>query len=133
MAATSLSGRLRQRIRELKVETYSLYLAVRHPDTPWYAKVIVAVIVAYALSPIDLIPDFIPIIGLLDDLVLIPLGIIMAKRMIPLLVLAECRQRADQGIINGMPVSRTAGFVVMVIWVGLAALFTVWAYETFSS
>ena len=86
---------LKQRARRLRAETFALYLAARHPDTPWYAKLLVAAIVAYALSPIDLIPDFIPIVGYLDDLVLIPIGIALAIRLVPPAVLAECRARAD--------------------------------------
>ena len=131
MSASS-GGGLKQRVRELKAETYALYLAARHPDTPWYAKLLVAGIVAYALSSIDLIPDFLPNIGFLDDLVLIPIGIVLAKRMIPPGVLAECRARAHQVAADGRPVSRIAGCVVVLIWVGLAALAVVWAYEAFS-
>jgi uncharacterized membrane protein YkvA (DUF1232 family) len=87
---------LKQRARRLKVDIYALYLAARHPETPWYAKLLVAGIVAYALSPIDLIPDFIPVLGYLDDLILIPIGI-------------------------------------AVIWIVLAALATLWAYEAFAA
>jgi uncharacterized membrane protein YkvA (DUF1232 family) len=133
MTATDLRGKLKRRIRELQAETYALYLAARHPDTPWYAKLLVAAIVAYALSPIDLIPDFIPVIGFLDDLVLIPVGIIVAKRMIPAVVLAECRARAHEVTMDGRPVSRVAGLVVVLIWIGIAAVLIVWAHETFLS
>jgi uncharacterized membrane protein YkvA (DUF1232 family) len=128
VTATSSGGGLKQRVRELKAETYALYLAARHPDTPWYAKLLVAGIVAYALSPIDLIPDFLPIIGFLDDLVLIPIGIVLARRMIPPGVLAECRARAHQVTADGGPVSRIAGLVVVLIWLGLAALAIVWIF-----
>lgn len=88
---------LKQRARELKREAHALYLAARHPQTPWYAKVLAAGIAAYALSPIDLIPDFVPILGYLDDLILIPAGIALAVRLIPESVLAECRQAATTG------------------------------------
>jgi uncharacterized membrane protein YkvA (DUF1232 family) len=84
----------KNRVRLLKRETHALYLAARHPRTPWYAKLFVAGIVAYALSPIDLIPDFIPILGFLDDLILIPLGIVVAVKLVPADVLAECRAKA---------------------------------------
>ena len=87
---------LKQRAHALKAETYALYLAARDPRTPWYAKLLVAGIVAYALSPIDLIPDFIPVLGYLDDLILIPLGIALAIRLIPDPVLLQCRARAAQ-------------------------------------
>ena len=75
--------RLRDRAKKLKTETRALYLAGRDPRTPWYARLLAAVVVAYALSPIDLIPDFIPVLGYLDDLVLVPLGIALAIKMIP--------------------------------------------------
>jgi uncharacterized membrane protein YkvA (DUF1232 family) len=117
---------LRRRARHLKTETFALYLAARHPDTPWYAKLLVAGIVAYALSPIDLIPDFVPILGYLDDLVLIPLGIVVAIRLIPPDVIAECRARAAQALSNGGPASRVAGAVIVGLWIVLAALCVRW-------
>jgi len=123
---------LKQSARLLKAETFVLYLAARHPDTPWYAKLLVAAIVAYAFSPIDLIPDFIPVLGYLDDLVLIPIGIAFAVKLVPPPVLAECRARAQEAMVNGKPVSRVAGAVVVIIWLAMAALCIVWAYEAFA-
>ena len=122
---------LKQRVRHLKAETFALYLAARDPRTPWYAKLLVAGIVAYALSPIDLIPDFVPVLGYLDDLILIPIGIALAIKLVPSQVLAECRARAQETIQNGKPVSRVAGAVIVVIWLALAAFCFVWAYEAF--
>lgn len=127
----SLLADLKERARLLKAETFALYLATRHPETPWYARLLVAGVVAYALSPIDLIPDFVPVLGYLDDLILIPMGITLAVRMIPTPVLAECRARAKVIMANGNPVSRTAGVVIVVIWLVLAALCIAWAYEAF--
>jgi uncharacterized membrane protein YkvA (DUF1232 family) len=121
----------KHRAYRLKAETYALYLAARHPGTPWYAKLFVAGIVAYAFSPFDLIPDFVPILGYLDDLILIPLGIFFALRMIPAPVLLECRARAQEVMTNGKPVSRAAGVVIVCIWLALAALCVVWVYEAF--
>lgn len=89
-----LLANLKQRACSLKAETFALYLAARHPETPWYAKLIVASIVAYAFSPIDLIPDFVPVLGYVDDLILLPLGIALAIKMIPATVLAECQAKA---------------------------------------
>lgn len=117
---------LRQRARALKHQTHVLYLAARHPGTPWYAKLLVAGIVAYAFSPIDLIPDFIPVLGLLDDLVLIPLGIWLAIRLVPADVLAECRARVQE---RRKRVSRAAGAIIVAIWLGLAALGLWWAWR----
>jgi uncharacterized membrane protein YkvA (DUF1232 family) len=122
---------LKQRARRLKAETFALYLAARHPGTPWYAKFLIAGIVAYMFSPIDLIPDFVPILGYLDDLILIPLGLALAIKMVPAQVLAECRARAQEVMLNGKPVSRVAGAVIILIWVTLAALCIVWSYKVF--
>ena len=122
---------LKQRARHLKAETFALYLAARDPRTPWYAKLLVAGIVAYAFSPIDLIPDFVPVLGYLDDLILIPIGIALAIKLVPHQVLAECRVRAQETTQNRKRVSRVAGAVIVVIWLVLAALCIVWAYEAF--
>ena len=118
MTATSW----KQRARQLKAQTYALYLAYRDPRTPWYARVIAAVVVGYAFSPIDLIPDFIPILGYLDDLVLVPLGIALALRMIPSEVMEESRAKAQEAMAGGKPVNRTAAVVIVIIWLLLAAL-----------
>jgi uncharacterized membrane protein YkvA (DUF1232 family) len=83
-------------VRDLRKELHALYLAAKDPRVPWYAKALAAFVVAYALSPIDLIPDYIPLIGLLDDLVVVPLGIVAARRMIPAPILTELRARADE-------------------------------------
>jgi uncharacterized membrane protein YkvA (DUF1232 family) len=122
---------LRRRAGRLKAECFALYLAARHPETPWYAKLIAGVVVAYAFSPIDLIPDFIPVIGYLDDLLLVPLGILLAIKLVPPAVLAECRARAAETMANGRPVSRVAGAVVIAVWLLLAALCAVWAWRWF--
>jgi uncharacterized membrane protein YkvA (DUF1232 family) len=124
---------LKQRVRSLKRETFALYLAARHPETPWYAKLLVGGIVAYALSPIDLIPDFVPILGYLDDVILLPLGISLAIKMISPLVLNECRARAEEAMLNGKPRSRVAAAVIIIIWVALAAFCIGWAYQRFVS
>lgn len=128
-----LTARLRQLAGRLKAETFALYLAARHPGTPWYAKLLVAAIVAYALSPIDLIPDFVPVLGYLDDLVLLPLGIALAIRMIPAAVLEECRGRAREAMHVGKRASTVAAVVIVLIWLGLVALCGVWIYAAFSN
>jgi uncharacterized membrane protein YkvA (DUF1232 family) len=109
--------------RRLKVEIYALYLAYRDPRVPWYARVFAALVVGYAFSPIDLIPDAIPVLGYLDDLLIVPLGIALAVRMIPLPVLAECREEARNA--KDGPVNKVAAVVVVAIWIALAAL-AVW-------
>jgi uncharacterized membrane protein YkvA (DUF1232 family) len=92
-----------RRARDLKRDVYALYFACRDPRMPWYAKALAVGIVGYALSPIDLIPDFIPVLGYLDELVLLPLGIMAVRAMIPDEVLAECRERASCGTSRGCP------------------------------
>lgn len=126
-------AKLKERVRHLKGETFALYLAARHPGTPWYAKAFVAGVVAYAFSPIDLIPDFIPVLGYLDDLILVPLGIVIAIRMIPPAVLAECRVRAQAMMADGKPTSRTAAIVIIGIWILVAALFALWVMDRMST
>jgi uncharacterized membrane protein YkvA (DUF1232 family) len=110
----------RQRVRRLKQETYALYLAYRDPRVPWVAKLLAACVVAYAFSPIDLIPDFIPVLGTLDDLVLVPLGIALSVKLIPPQVMAECRARAAE--MESKPTNWAAAAVIVAIWIGLAAL-----------
>jgi uncharacterized membrane protein YkvA (DUF1232 family) len=128
---STLLGKLKQHTRVLKAETFALYLAARDPRTPWYAKLLVAVIAAYAFSPIDLIPDFVPVLGYLDDLILLPLGVTLAIKMVPQPVLGECRVRAQETIQERKSESRVAGAVIVVIWLLLAALCAVWIWEAF--
>jgi len=109
------------RARQLKIEVYALYLAYKDTRTPWYARIFAAVVVGYAFSPIDLIPDPIPILGYLDDLVLIPLGAYLAVKMIPAQVMDESRAKAKEVIAQGMPVNNVAAVVIVLIWIGLAA------------
>jgi uncharacterized membrane protein YkvA (DUF1232 family) len=112
--------RWRAETRRLKREVYALYLACRDRRSPWYAKVLAAGIVAYALSPIDLIPDFIPIVGYLDDLVLLPVAVLVVRRLIPAAVMEDCRLRADEAFRTGEPVSRVGAAIVIGIWLFLA-------------
>jgi uncharacterized membrane protein YkvA (DUF1232 family) len=114
------------RVRRLKAETYALYLAYRDPRVPWYARLWAALVVGYAFCPIDLIPDFVPVLGYLDDLILVPLGIWLALKLIPPVVMAEARERAQQVMAEGKPVNRGAAVVVVSIWLLLAALALGW-------
>lgn len=107
--------KLKRKASELKLEIFALYLAVRDPRTPWYAKAVATVTIAYALSPIDLIPDFLPILGYLDDYILLPLGIVLALKMIPSAVMVECRARAATGS-HSLPRNWLAAAVIALIW-----------------
>jgi uncharacterized membrane protein YkvA (DUF1232 family) len=123
---TGCLGKWKARARELRNDVYALYLAFKDPRVPWYAKALLMGIVGFAISPIDLIPDFIPVIGYLDDLVLIPLGIALAMRLVPPEVLAECREEARRVFREHRPTSKTAAAVIVLTWVGIAALILVW-------
>jgi uncharacterized membrane protein YkvA (DUF1232 family) len=114
--------RWRQRARRLKTEVHALYLAYRDPRVPWYARAVAACVVAYAFSPIDLIPDPIPVLGYLDDLVLLPLGVVLALKLIPAPVMAECRQRAQEAAREGRPTNWLAAGLIVLVWLALAAL-----------
>ncbi len=120
---------LKARARALKADTYALYLAARHRDTPWYAKVFTACVAAYALSPIDLIPDFVPVLGYLDDLIIVPLGIVLAVRMVPPAVMCQCREQAQERMSNGKPISRAGAAFIVLIWLVAIALVAFWVYE----
>lgn len=120
--------RLRHWARRLKRDVLALWLAARDPDVPFLAKLVAGIVAAYALSPIDLIPDVIPVLGLLDDLILVPAGIALAVRMIPVPVMARLRAEADR--IAERPVSRRAAALVVVAWVAAAALVAWWLWPS---
>jgi uncharacterized membrane protein YkvA (DUF1232 family) len=115
--------------RQLKTEVFALFLAYKDPRTPWYAKIFTAVVVGYAFSPIDLIPDPIPILGYLDDLVLVPLGAYLAVKMIPAQVMEESREKAKDIMAQGKPINKVAAVVMVLIWIVLAALVGVLIYR----
>jgi uncharacterized membrane protein YkvA (DUF1232 family) len=125
-------ARLRSWARRLKQEIYALALACRDPRVPWYARLLGACVVAYAFSPIDLIPDPIPVLGYLDDLLLVPLGIALTVRLIPPEVLADCRARAAAAA-SDRPVNWVAGGIIVAIWLILAALAVALVARNFSS
>ena len=115
---------LRERARALKRDTVALYFAVRDPRTPLIAKVVAGLVVAYALSPIDLIPDFIPVLGYLDDVILVPLGILLSLKLIPADVLAAARVKADATLER--PINRVAGAIIVTVWIACALLLGWW-------
>jgi uncharacterized membrane protein YkvA (DUF1232 family) len=119
-------ARLRARASALKQETLALWYALRHPRTPLAAKVVAAIVVGYAVSPIDLIPDFIPVLGLIDDLILLPLGIALCLKLLPPDVMAECRERARASVEQ--PRNYFAASVIVALWIAAVALLGWWAY-----
>jgi uncharacterized membrane protein YkvA (DUF1232 family) len=102
--------------KQLKTEIVALYLASKHPRTPWYAKALAGLIIGYALSPIDLIPDFIPVVGYLDDFIIIPAGISLLFRIIPKDILEECRAKAQSDLLNNKSKNWVAGVIIVFIW-----------------
>ena len=127
----ALIADLKRRARELKTEVLALYLAARHPGTPWYAKLFLAAIVAYALSPIDLIPDFIPVLGMVDEIILLPFAIALAIKMIPAGVMAECRARAQQERPDATRAGRIGAALIVLLWLALLVLAALWAHDSF--
>jgi len=125
-------AKLKARAGELKREVFALYLAARHPRTPWYAKLFLAAIVAYALSPIDLIPDFIPVLGFVDEIVLLPLALALAVKMVPGSVMSECRARAMERHPDGSGMGRMGAVLVVLVWLGLIVLAALWAHNSFA-
>ena len=128
MAESSTLGELlkswKARARALKTEIYALTVACRDPRTPWIARALALLIVAYAFSPIDLIPDFIPVLGVLDDLILLPLGIALVIRLIPPEVLAEARQTATQA--EGRASGWMGAVIVGLLWlIGLGIVIAI--------
>ncbi|MGA8019798.1 MAG: YkvA family protein [Desulfobacterales bacterium] len=113
---------LKNKARLLKTEFYAIYLAYKDPRVPIYARIFAVCVVGYTFSPIDLIPDPIPILGYLDDLILVPLGIFLVLKMIPKEVMAEYREQARVTMLKGKPVNWIAAVVFIGIWVGLAIL-----------
>lgn len=118
--------RLKDWARQLKKEIWTLYYAYRDPRVPWYAKALAAFVVAHSLSPIDLIPDFIPVLGYLDDLIITPLGLALAFKLIPEEVLDQARAKAESEMVDGRKLGRTGTLIILSIWlIGLLLLVVV--------
>jgi uncharacterized membrane protein YkvA (DUF1232 family) len=126
--------RVRAWAERLKQEVLALWFAYRHPDTPWYAKLWAALVVAYAFSPIDLIPDFIPVIGLLDDALLVPVGLWLALKLIPAHALGAGREQARLWLAakGENPRNSAVAVAIVMIWILTLALFAVWAWRAFA-
>ena len=122
MLVLFMLNRLKQWARRLKTELYALYLAYRDPRVPWYARLMAACVVGYAFSPIDLIPDPIPILGYLDDLIIVPIGVWLTLKMIPVEIITECRKKARAEVQKGKPTNWVAAGVIISIWILLAVV-----------
>ena len=130
MSGGAILERLKGWARELKAQLATLWFSRSHPDTPLSAKIMAGLVVAYAFSPIDLIPDFIPILGYLDDLILVPLGIFLALRLLPAHVIAQSRAKADAWLAekNEKPRNYVAAGFIVLLWAALAW----WAWAAFT-
>ena len=120
-------SRLRKWARELKQQTLTVYFSARDPRTPWLARLLALGVAAYALSPIDLIPDFIPVLGYLDDLIIVPLGLMLVLRLIPDEVLAAAKAKAID--VTDRPTSRAMAAVIMAIWVLAIGAVGLWIWR----
>ena len=120
--------RTRAWAREVKRDALTLWFARSHPSTPWHAKAMGALVVAYALSPIDLIPDFIPVLGYLDDVILLPVLIWFTVRLLPPQVLAESRSKAEQWMLRqgAKPRSLVGAVVVVLVWLAVGVAVCLW-------
>lgn len=121
-------SKLKQWARAMKRDAYAVYFAARDPRVPWYAKALGIAVAAYALSPIDLIPDFIPVLGYLDELIILPLGIALVVKLIPPELMAEHRARA--AAVQDGPVSFAAGVAIVLVWLAALAFcaYAVWRH-----
>ena len=108
---------IKRKVEKIKKEIGALFLAYKRKDIPIYAKLVSILVVGYAFSPIDLIPDFIPVLGYLDDLIIVPLGIALAIKLIPKDIMKECRQQSENIFSEGKPKSWVAGGVILCIWI----------------
>ena len=117
------------RLRALKREALTVWCVARHPRLPWFVRVLALGVAAYAFSPIDLIPDFIPLLVLLDDLLLVPLGVWAVLKLAPADVVAEARAQA--AVLADKPVSRMAAAVIALLWLAVMAAFGAWAWRRF--
>lgn len=128
----SFADRWKRRAGELQLETYAIYLACKDRRTPWVAKAWAGLVVAYAFSPIDLIPDFIPVLGLVDEIILLPFAILLAVKMIPAGVMAECRSRASQLDASGSWMGRIGAAIIVSVWLTLIVLAAIGAHNAFA-
>lgn len=112
----------KNKIKNLRRDVYALYLAYKDKRVRWYVKAFIVCVVAYALSPIDLIPDFIPVIGYIDDLIIVPAGIYLALKMIPAEIMSECRRKAQRILNKPLHKSYGAAIVIVLVWIAILIL-----------
>ncbi|PYI55603.1 YkvA family protein [Paenibacillus flagellatus] len=121
---------IRKWANKLKRQVFVLYFAYKDDRTPWYAKAVAVCVVAYAFSPIDLIPDFIPVLGYLDDVILIPLGVALALNMLPEAVIRDCTRKAEERLQPGKPKNWIAGSLIIFVWIAVLLWFGMFLYRS---
>ena len=131
LASMAIGDTLKSWAKRIKRDAVTLWFAGKHPATPWYAKALGVFVVAYALSPIDLIPDFIPVLGYVDDVLLLPALIWLAIRLLPPEVAADCRKQADDWMkMQGTkPSSRVGAFLIVLVWIAAGAALWIWLVQ----
>lgn len=117
--------------RTLKKQVFTLYFAYKDDRTSWFAKIFTAIVVAYAFSPIDLIPDFIPVLGLIDDIIIVPLGVLIALKLIPTEVLKDCEVKAEMLLKNGRPKNWLVGIIIIAVWLSISIWMIKMLYHLF--
>ncbi|KHF35395.1 hypothetical protein CM49_02444 [Paenibacillus sp. P1XP2] len=132
MGKAKVLEKAKRKAREIKRNIFVLFLAYKDPRVSWYAKLFTIVVVAYAFSPIDFIPDFIPVLGYIDDLIIVPLGITLALKMIPTSVIEDCRIRAEEIGKNGKPKNWVTGAIIILVWLLLAVWIGSKCYKLFA-
>ncbi len=132
MGKAKVLEKANRKAREIKRNIFVLFLAYKDPRVSWYAKLFTIVVVAYAFSPIDFIPDFIPVLGYIDDLIIVPLGITLALKMIPTSVIEDCRIRAEEIGKNGKPKNWVTGAIIILVWLLLAVWIGSKCYKFFA-
>ena len=121
--------KLKTKAKDLKMETYTLYLVYKDSRVSWWKRLFLGIVIGYAVSPIDLIPDFIPVIGYLDDLILVPIGISVALKLIPKEVIEDCRRKAREEKKKEMPIGKKTSLLILMIWIVGLGLLLIWAID----
>jgi uncharacterized membrane protein YkvA (DUF1232 family) len=119
--------KIKARAARLRLDALALGLAIGHPRTPWYARVLVAGLVAYVVTPVDLVPDVIPVLGIIDDLIFVPVALGLAAKLVPAPVLLDCRSRAEQ-VAAGAKMRHLTRAAALAVWLGVVILIGLLAY-----
>ena len=121
--------KLKTKAKDLKMETYTLYLVYKDARVSWLKRLFLGIVIGYAVSPIDLIPDFIPVLGYVDDLILVPIGISIALKLIPKEVIEDCRRKAREEKKKDMPIGKKTSLLILMIWIVGLGLLLIWVID----